>query len=115
VALTKSRAAITQLTASGTSTTLDVSASYQTTCYIKHVNGTGTITGQGTAVVQVRTNGGTEWYDLTEVGFGTTASDVVEVAVDVPADADDVQIVYTAPAGSTGHTLDAEVGTITSL
>lgn len=115
MALVKSRSAITQLTATGQSTTLDLGTSYDHTLAVRHVNGTGTITAQGTAVVEWRTEGGTTWFTLTTLGFGTTASAAVEVSVDLPPSAGEVRLDYTAPTGSTGHTLDAEVGVITSL
>jgi hypothetical protein len=115
VALTKSRAAITQVTATGQSTTLDLGASYRHSLYVRHVNGTGTISAQGTGVVECRTEGGSTWFTLSTFGFGTTASAASEFTVDLPDDAGDVRIDYTAPAGSTGHTLDAEVGLITAL
>lgn len=113
--LVKSRSAITQLTATGASTTLSLSTSYDHTLAVRHVNGTGTITAQGTAAVEWRTSAGTTWFTLTTLGFGITASAAVEVSVDVPPSANEVRLDYTAPTGSTGHTLDAEVGLITSL
>lgn len=115
MALTKSRSAITQVTATGQSTTLDTSGSYDHSLYIRHVNGSGSITVQATGVVEIRTEGGSTWFTLTTLGFGTTASAAVEAVVDLPFNCGDVRIDYTAPTGSTGHTLDAEVGTVTAL
>jgi hypothetical protein len=115
MALTKSRSAITQLTGTGQSTTLDLGASYTHTLYVRHVNGTGTITVQATAVVECRTEGGSTWFTVATLGFGTTASAAMEMPVGIPSDAGEVRIDYTAPTGSTGHTLDAEVGLVTSL
>jgi hypothetical protein len=115
MALTKSRAAITQVTATGQSTTLDLGASYTHSLYIRHVNGTGSITVQATGVVECRSEGGTVWFTLTTLGFGTTASAVIEATVALPDDAGEVRIDYTAPTGSTGHTLDAEAGLITGV
>jgi hypothetical protein len=114
--LTKSRSAITQLTGTGQSTTLSLASSYSHTLYISHTNGTGTITVQATAAVEVRTTGGSTWFGVALLGFGTTASATVRnVPVSLPADAAEVRIDYTAPTGSTGHTLDAEAGTITGI
>lgn len=113
--VTKSRSAATQLTATGTGTTLSLSTSYGHSLYYRHVNGTGTITTQGSAVLECRTSGGTTWFTLTTLQFGTTASEAREAIIPLPDDANEVRLDYTAPVGSTGHTLDYEVGTITGV
>jgi hypothetical protein len=115
MALTKIRRAAAQRTTTGQTDTLDLTDSYDHTLAVRHVNGTGTITAQGTAVVEWRTEGGTTWFTLTTLGFGTTASAAVEVSVDLPPSAGEVRLDYTAPTGSTGHTLDNEVAVITAL
>jgi hypothetical protein len=115
MALTKSRSAAAQRTTTGVTDALDLGASYDHTLAVRHVNGTGTITAQGTAVVEWRTEAGTTWFTLTTLGFGTTASAATEVSVDLPPSAGEVRLDYTVPTGSTGHTLDAEVGLIPSL
>jgi hypothetical protein len=97
------------LTASGTGTTLDLGDGLGT-LYYSHLNGTGTITTQGSMVVEGRTEGGTLWFDVQLIGFGTTASQQLEDAIVLPPDLAEVRCVYTAPTGSTGHTLDYEVG-----
>lgn len=115
MALSKSRAAIAQLTASGTSTTLDVSASYRQTLYLKHSNGTGTVTGAATYQVQVKTSGGTLWYSLNAqpLPFSAVAAQVDDRPFRIPDDVASVRIIYAQPTGPTGYTLDAEVGDIT--
>lgn len=116
MALVKGRSAITQLTASGTSTPLDVSASYTQTLYISHSNGTGTVTTAGSVQVQVQPSGSSRWYNYGgPIQFSTTAAIVDSYAVALRDDTTGVQLVYTAPAGATGYTLDAEVGTDTSM
>lgn len=116
MALTKDRAAITQLSASGPSTTLDLTSAYRSTLYVHHVNGTGTITVGATIQVQVQSEAGTEWFDFGGPLRGNlTASAVQEWAVELPDDAGAARIDYTVPTGSTGHTLDAEVGRITGI
>lgn len=114
MALTKSRAAVTQLTASGTSTAIDISASYGHTLYVRHSNGTGTISAAATIKVQVKASGGT-YVTLTTLAASTTASTVDTFTVHLPDDAASVQLVYVSPTGATGSTLDAEAGTITAL
>lgn len=114
MALTKSRAFITQLTASGTSTALDVSASYGHTLYIRHGNGTGTASAAATITVQVKPSGGT-YVTLISVSASVVGGQTDVWVVRIPDDTAAVQIVYVAPTGLTGSTLDAEVGTITSL
>lgn len=114
MALTKSRSAITQLAASGTSTPIDVSTSYEHTLYVRHSNGTGTVTTAAAIKVQVKPSGGS-WTTLTTLAASTTAAQADQFVVRIPDDAAAVQVVYTAPTGPTGFTLDAEVGTITAL
>ena len=117
MALTKGRQAITQLSSSGTSDTLDISGSYKTTLYIEHNNGSGTISAGASILVQVRPDGASEWYDYVTIPGSTTSSDDQTWTVDLPDDAGDVQIIYTEPTddGTEGQTLDAEVGKITAI
>lgn len=114
MALTKARSAITRLTASGTGTALDVSASYAQTLYIRHSNGTGTVTTAAAITVQVKATGGT-YTNLTTFTATNTAAQIDHFVCHIPDDAASVQVVYTAPVGPTGFSLDAEVGTITGL
>lgn len=115
MALSKSKSAITQMTASGTSTLLDVSASYGDTLYLNHSNGTGAVTTAGQVVVQVRPNAGARWYTLATLPLSAVAAAVDQPICALRDDVGQVQLVYTAPAGPTGFALDAEVGTIPSL
>ena len=115
MALTKTRTAITQVTASGNSSDLDVSNAYRATLGIKHVNGTGAITAGAQITVRWKPNSGSTWYELTTIVCGTTASATELFTVDVPDAATDVDLDYTAPTGSSGHTLDAEVAEITGI
>ena len=115
MALTKSRAAISQLTATGQSTALNVAASYRHSIYVKMTNGTATITAGATVKVQARPTGSSQWYDLLTLAFGTTASVVETRVVILPDDTGEVRLDYTAPTGGSGHALDAEVGTITAF
>lgn len=114
MALTKERAAITQVTATGQSNAVLLSTGYRSSAYIRHVNGTGTITAGATVQVQVRVL--TVWYSLGgPFVFGTTASAAETRVVQLPDDAAEVRLDYTAPSGSTGHTLDMEIGRIIAL
>lgn len=116
MALTKGRSAITQLTASGTSTTLDVSGAYSATLLLKHSNGTGSVTAAASFGVQVQSHGGSAWYAWATPVASTTAAQVDSIGVALPPDVDSVRIVYTAPTGAaTGYTLDAEVATTTGI
>ena len=115
MAATKSRSTAAQRTTTGAGDSLSLSTVYGATLCVTHVNGTGTITAQGTADVEVQTAGGSTWYTLTTLGFGTTASATVESVIDLPVGVGAVRLNYTAPTGSTGHTLDYEVGTITGI
>lgn len=115
MALTKTRVAATQLTATGAGTTISVADSYGHSIYYSHLNGTGTITTQGAAAIRCRTNGGTNWYTLTTILFGTTASDVRANIIPLPDDTAEVRMEYVLPTGGTGHALDYEVGKITAV
>lgn len=116
MALTKNSAAITQLTASGTSTELDVSASDEHALFIQHSNGAGTPTSQATIQIQARPVGSLAWSDVGgPLGGGLDAA-AARTWGDIPLTGvvGAVRIVYVAPGGTTGHTLDAQVGRITA-
>jgi len=117
MSLTKGRAAIAQLTAGGTSTTIDVSPSYSQTLLIKHSNGSGAVTVAASIDVQVKAAGGSLWYSLTggPIALGTTTAAIEDKVVFLPDPVASVRVVYVAPTGPTGFTLDAECGDITSL
>lgn len=115
MALTKSVLNSTQRTTTGQTTAVDVHSSYNQTLDIKHVNGTGTITAGATVVVQVQPYGSLFWSNLITYRFGTTASATETRVCPLPDDAGYVRMDYAVPTGSTGHTLDADVGTVTAL
>lgn len=114
MAVTLSRAAATQLTASGTSTTMDGDGKLGKACYLKHSNGSGTVSAAATFDVQMQTKGGSEWYTQTNgpTPFGTTAAATETRTIPVPDSAASVRVVYVAPTGPTGYTLDAECGLV---
>ena len=115
MASTKDKAAITQVTATGNSTDIDTSDDYNQDIFIKHVNGTGTITAGAQIDIRVRPNGSSQWYVLGSLYGNTTASSAQTWVVPLPQTAAEVDLDYTAPTGSTGHTLDAEVGRMTAI
>ena len=114
MSLAKSHDTITQLTATGQSTSLDIRASYRQSLYVKHYNGSGSVSAAGTAKIQVKPNGSSTWYDLVSVAFGTTTGGTDTSVIPIPDDAGSVRLDYTAPSGASGFTLDAEVGLITA-
>lgn len=116
MALTKSRSsAITQLTANGQSTAKDLTGAYRASFQVKHVTGSGTITAGGIVIVQVRDAVGSgDWFDFVTRQFGTTASTTETWVVPLPDDSSETRLSWTVPAGSTGHTLDGLVSTITA-
>lgn len=119
MALTKTNGSITQVAATGNSTTVDVSDAYAATISIKHVNGTGTITAGAQVQPEISHDGGTAWFrDGGAFVFGTTASATEFRTYIPPTDgiaAKSVRFAYTAPTGSTGHTLDASHTKVTAL
>lgn len=118
MAKTTSNGAITQLTASGNSDAIDVSGGYALTVSVKHTNGTGTITAGATVQPQI-SHDGVNWFnDGGAFTFGTTASAVeyrTYVAPNEGFTLQKVRLVYTAPTGSTGHTLDAAYSQTTGV
>ena len=109
MALTKANGSITQVTATGNSTEIDVANAYAAAVSIKHVNGTGTITAGAVVKVQI-SHDGTNWEADTTFTFGLTASATEFRTYTPPADGlpiDAIRLAYTAPTGSSGHTLDA--------
>lgn len=110
MAFDKTRAAITQLTASGASTTLNAASGVGCVLLIRHSNGAGSVTAAATAQVQMQAKGGSAWYSPPAylVAFGSTAAAVEDRAVAIPDGVGSVRVVYTAPTGPTGFTLDAE-------
>lgn len=112
MALSKGRAAITQMTASGTSTTISISTVDGQTLLISHSNGTGTVTAFATIAVQVQASGGTLWYTIATYQASTTAASVDTFACKLVDEFAAVRLIYTAPTGPTGFTLDAECATI---
>lgn len=115
MALSKTSSAITQLTSSGTSTALNISAGIAPVLCLHHSNGTGSVTGAATAQVKFELNGAVRYYGPPEllITFGTGAAATEDRSVSVPDSSTSVEIVYTAPTGPTGFTLDAEVGITT--
>lgn len=110
MALTKTNASITQVTATGQSGSLAYTTQ-DATLNVKHVNGTGTITEGAEVQIQTSPDGGTTWYDMGgPFKFGTTASGTETRVADLPIGNNAVRLDYTAPTGSTGHTLDAQIG-----
>lgn len=108
--LTKTNAAITQLTATGNSDTLAY-ATQAATLNIRHANGTGSITTGAIVQIQVSPDGGSTWYDYGGAfSFGATASATESRVADLPLGNDAVRLQYTEPDGSSGHTLDAQIG-----
>lgn len=116
MAVTKASGSITQLTASGASTAITISDAYDSDLFIEHNNGTGTITVGASIQVQTRPATSGTWYDLGGPITGNLVASSQETwTVPLPRGAFQVQVDYTVPTGSTGHTLDAESGEITGI
>jgi hypothetical protein len=115
MAATKGGSAITQLTASGTSTTLGVPTTYDQVLGISHSNGTGTVTAAATIQVQYQVSTAARWYPLATFTASLTAAATDSFTCLIPGPTTAVRLVYTAPTGPTGVTLDAEIGTISGL
>lgn len=118
MALTKTNGTLTQLTATGDTGSVDTSASYAAVVSLVHVNGTGTITAGATIQPQI-SHDGTNWInDGGAFQCGTTASATERFTYVPPADGitlGKARFAYTAPTGSTGHTLDASYSLTTGV
>jgi len=107
--LTPGKTTITQLTSSGTSTTMTPSGQADLAIHIAQSNGTGSVTAVGTAQVQYQVAGESIWrsppnYAVT-FSATTAAVDNRPLAIDRTATA--VRVVWVAPTGVTSPTLDA--------
>ena len=108
---------LTQLTATGNTGVIAVDTDLALLCSIEHNNGTGTITAAATIQPQV-SHDGTNWFDYGGAfTCDTTASSqqFFTFAVDLPLPGNDVRFSYTAPTGSTGHTLDVAFTRTTAI
>lgn len=110
MAVSKTASAITQLTSSGDSSTISNSAGIEADWYVKHTNGTGTITVGGVVTVNVRPNGSSTWYNFCVLNFGLTASTVETRVVRIPGSTAETRVNYVIPSGGSGHLCDAELG-----
>ena len=116
--LTKTNGSITQLTTTSNSVVVDVSDAYAAVFSVRHANGTGTITAAATVQPQI-SHDGTNWRnDGGAFAFGLDAS-TTELRTYVPPTdglaVKSVRFAYTAPVGSTGHTLDCDYSKTTVL
>jgi hypothetical protein len=109
MALTRTSAALTQLTASGDTSDVDVSAAYTALFSIKHVNGTGTITVAATIQPKISHNG-TDFFNYGGAFTCSTTASATEIftlSLDLSEVPDaEVRFTYVEPTGSTGETLD---------
>lgn len=111
--LTLNRTAGASLTATGQTAAVSLAGGYRKSAYIKHTNPSGTVTA-GSLRVQVRTTGGTDWFELLTLAFGTTASAVETRVAPLPDDSAEVRIDYTAASGTGSPAVAWEVGQITA-
>lgn len=111
MALTKTNGSLSQLTATGNSGAIDLTDAYAAVFSIRHVNGTGTITAGAQVQPQISHDGSNYRNDGGVFVFGTTAS-ATELRTYVPPtdglSVQHVRFAYTAPSGSSGHTLNVE-------
>lgn len=114
---TQTAGSLTQLSATGNTGEIATASKLGLICSIKHVNGTGTITSGAEIQPQVEHN--TNWFDF----GGAFAADADESSENVftlslPAESipgSAVRFAYTAPSGSTGHTLNVEYTTLDAI
>lgn len=113
MALTKAATSLaSSVTTTSTTSGVDISNAYRSSVYYSMVQ-VGTATTAASMVVEVSPDGST-WYDLTEITFGT-AADTYEGVVEMPDDAQEVRLAFTAQSGGTSSTLNAQVGEVTAL
>lgn len=115
MAVTKTSAAITQVTSTTQSPTIACAAALGGALCVKHVNGTATPSVAAVIQVQVQTSAATRWYNYGGAYTpNKTANSEQHWVLDIPDGIAAVRIDYTLPTGSTGA-LDAELGTVTAL
>lgn len=114
MALSKSNASITQLTAAGTSTTVSPTG-ISPVASLTNYNGSGSVTAAATAQIQYQLGGSTTWHADTAylVTFGTATGGTDVRTIQLPDAVSAVKITYVAPTGASGYTLDAELGWVT--
>lgn len=100
-------------TASGTTNPVDCSGDYAQQLYYDLVQ-VGTATTAASIQVKVSPDGGTTWYLLTTVTFGTAAG-TYDGVIDIPITAKSVEVVYSAEAGGTSSTLTIQLGQVTGV
>jgi len=114
MAIVKSSGSITQMTASGTSTTVPVGATLSPYAVLLHSNGSGAVSAAGSAQIQYQFAGSAVWHtDLPAITFTTTTGGTLSQGVLLPDAVSNARAVYTAPTGPTGYTLDMEIGWVT--
>jgi hypothetical protein len=118
MALNKVDGTLAQLTATGNTDAIDLVDAYSAAVTVRHTNGTGTITA-GAIVQPEISHDGTNFYPSGGAFvFGTTESavghrDYVPPEAGFPIKA--VRFAYTAPVGSSGHTLDVAFSKVKTL
>jgi hypothetical protein len=114
---TQTAGALTQVTATGNTAEIATASKLGLVCSIQHVNGTGTITVG--AVIQPQIEHNANWFDFGGAFTANlTASSTQTFTLALPAEsipASAVRFAYTAPTGSTGHTLDVEYTTLDAI
>lgn len=118
MALTKADASLAQVTATGNTAEASLSDAYSGVFTVTHANGTGTITAGAQVQPQISHDGTNFSNDGGAFVFGTTASTTEARTYTPPEGGLTVQKVrfsYTAPSGSTGHTLNVRYSRVTGI
>lgn len=114
----KDSGTLAQLTATGDTAPADISDAYSASFSVRHVNGTGSITAGAVVQPQISYDGANWENDGGAFKFGVVAEAQEFRTYIPPADGfpiHSVRFAYTAPVGSTGHTLDVSFGVAESL
>ncbi len=114
---TRSSGTLTQLTATGNTAVIAVDSDLALLCSIEHNNGTGTITAGATIQPQI-SHDGTNWFDYGGAftcDLTASSEQFFTFEMQLPMPGNDVRFAYTAPTGSSGHTLDVAYTRTTAI
>ena len=116
MAKTESEQTFTQLTVTGATTDLEYDTHYGAILHVKHDNGTGTPTVAANIAIECKsTKNAGAWKPLRTLSGSLVATQVDTWNIDIPVEYQEVRIDYTAPTGTTSHTLDGTLASIPTI
>lgn len=115
MAISKTGQAFATLSASGTSETLDTSTYFGVCLNLRNANGTvtGSMSSVARMTVKGRVPGVATWHEIITVTGSWSPGTIDHIPpIAIPDGYASVEVVYTAPGGLAGSTLDGEIGRV---